>query len=57
LLFFGGLAFLTGIILVIFGLIAELLVRTYHESQGKPIYMLKETRPAAEREREPALRR
>jgi glycosyltransferase involved in cell wall biosynthesis len=57
LLFFGGLAFLTGIILVNFGLVAELLVRTYHESQGKPIYMLKEIRPAPEREREPALRR
>jgi hypothetical protein len=57
LLFFGGLAFLTGIILVNFGLVAELLVRTYHESQGKPIYMLKEIRQAPEREREPALRR
>jgi glycosyltransferase involved in cell wall biosynthesis len=57
LLFFGGLAFLTGIILVNFGLVAELLVRTYHESQGKPIYMLKEMRQAPEREREPALRR
>lgn len=57
LLFFGGLAFLTGIILINFGLIAELMVRTYHESQGKPIYMLKEVRPAAERERESALPR
>lgn len=41
LLFFGGLAFLTGILLVNFGLMAELLMRTYHESQGKPIYVLK----------------
>jgi glycosyltransferase involved in cell wall biosynthesis len=47
LLFLGGLLFLTGVILVNFGLMAELLVRTYHESQGKPIYVLKETRPAA----------
>ena len=31
----------TGVILVSFGLIAELLVRTYHESQGKPIYFVR----------------
>lgn len=41
LLFFGGLSFLTGILLVNFGLMAELLMRTYYESQGKPIYVLK----------------
>ncbi len=41
LLFFGGLAFLTGILLVNFGLMAELLMRTYFESQNKPIYVLK----------------
>ena len=41
LLFFGGLAFLTGILLVNFGLMAELLMRTYYESQNKPIYVLK----------------
>jgi hypothetical protein len=41
LLFFGGLSFLTGILLVNFGLMAELLMRTYHESQNKPIYVLK----------------
>jgi glycosyltransferase involved in cell wall biosynthesis len=41
LLFFGGIAFLTGLLLVNFGLMAELLVRTYHESQGKPIYVLR----------------
>lgn len=46
LLFLGGLLFLTGVLLVNFGLMAELLVRTYHESQGKPIYVLKEPRPA-----------
>jgi glycosyltransferase involved in cell wall biosynthesis len=55
LLFFGGLAFLTGIILVNFGLVAELLVRTYHESQGKPTYVVKELRPAEQAEREPAV--
>ena len=46
LLFFGGLAFLTGILLVNFGLMAELLMRTYYESQNKPIYVLK---PSEER--------
>ena len=45
LLFFGGIAFLTGILLVNFGLVAELLVRTYHESQGKPIYVIREPQP------------
>jgi glycosyltransferase involved in cell wall biosynthesis len=59
-LLLGALLFLTGVLLVIFGLVAELLVRTYHESQGKPIYVLKQ--PAAadgaeDREGEPALRR
>jgi len=38
LLLLGALLFLTGVILVSFGLVAELLVRTYHESQGKPTY-------------------
>jgi glycosyltransferase involved in cell wall biosynthesis len=49
LLLLGALLFLTGVILVNFGLIGELLVRTYHESQGKPIYVLKEDRTARER--------
>ena len=43
---------LTGVILVNFGLMAELLVRTYHESQGKPIYVVKEMRPEPRREEE-----
>jgi glycosyltransferase involved in cell wall biosynthesis len=42
LLLLGALLFLTGVILVNFGLMGELLVRTYHESQGKPIYVIKE---------------
>jgi glycosyltransferase involved in cell wall biosynthesis len=41
LLFFGGLSFLTGVLLVNFGLMAELLMRTYYESQNKAIYVLK----------------
>jgi glycosyltransferase involved in cell wall biosynthesis len=63
LLILGALLFLTGVILVSFGLVAEMLVRTYHESQGKPIYFVREIHPqAAPRSdaaasREPALPR
>ncbi len=32
----------TGIQLLSFGLLAELLMRTYHESQGRPIYRVRE---------------
>jgi glycosyltransferase involved in cell wall biosynthesis len=42
LLLLGFLLFLTGVILVSFGLIGELLVRIYHESQGKPVYVLRD---------------
>ena len=56
LLLLGALLFLFGVLLVNFGLIGELLVRIYHESQGKPIYVAIERRPAADREGEPALR-
>jgi len=52
----GMLLFLTGLILVCVGLLAELLVRIYHESQGKPTYVVKELQPAPETEGEPALR-
>jgi glycosyltransferase involved in cell wall biosynthesis len=45
LLLLGALLFLTGVILVSFGLMGELLVRTWHESQGKPIYAVQERRP------------
>ena len=33
--------FTAGIQFILFGLVAELIVRTYHESQDKPIYILK----------------
>lgn len=33
--------FMLGIQLILLGLIAEILVRTYHESQNKPIYIVK----------------
>jgi hypothetical protein len=47
LLLLGALLFLTGVILVSFGLIAELLVRVYHESQGKTTYVVQELPGAA----------
>jgi hypothetical protein len=49
LLLLGALLFLTGVILVSFGLVAEMLVRTYHESQGKPTYVVRELRPEDQR--------
>lgn len=52
LLLLGALLFLTGVILVSFGLLGELLVRTWHESQGKAIYVVQERRRA--RPAEPA---
>jgi glycosyltransferase involved in cell wall biosynthesis len=52
----GMLLVITGVQLVGIGLLAEMLVRTYHESQGKPTYVVKEIQPASEAEdREPAL--
>jgi glycosyltransferase involved in cell wall biosynthesis len=35
--------FFLGVMFIMMGLIAELLVRTYHESQGKKIYLVKRT--------------
>ena len=32
-----------GVMFVLLGLIAEIIIRTYHESQGKPIYAIKTT--------------
>jgi glycosyltransferase involved in cell wall biosynthesis len=41
-------AFMTGILCVLMGLLAEMITRTFHESQGKAIYMVKETRNLTE---------
>ncbi len=41
LLFLGILLIVVGVQLVVMGLLGEMLVRVYHESQRKPIYMLK----------------
>ncbi|MEN9218625.1 MAG: glycosyltransferase family 2 protein [Gloeomargarita sp. DG_2_bins_126] len=42
LLFLAGLAVISGLQLFCFGLLAEMLMRTYHESQGRPIYRVRE---------------
>jgi glycosyltransferase involved in cell wall biosynthesis len=51
----GALLFLMGVILVCVGLLAELLVRIYHESQGKPTYVVKELQPTSLPPRKPAV--
>ncbi|MEA5570611.1 glycosyltransferase family 2 protein [Calothrix sp. UHCC 0171] len=42
LLILAVLLVVTGVQLFCFGLLAELLMRTYHESQGRPIYRIRE---------------
>ena len=42
LLLFGILLVFTGVQLVTLGLLAEMQARTYHESQGKPVYVIRE---------------
>jgi glycosyltransferase involved in cell wall biosynthesis len=44
LLLFGILLVFTGVQLVTLGLLAEMQARTYHESQNKPIYVIREVR-------------
>jgi glycosyltransferase involved in cell wall biosynthesis len=46
LLLFGILLIFTGVQLITLGLLAELQSRTYHESQNKPIYVIREVREA-----------
>jgi glycosyltransferase involved in cell wall biosynthesis len=46
LLLFGVLLIFTGVQLVTIGLLAELQARTYHESQDKPVYVIREVREA-----------
>jgi glycosyltransferase involved in cell wall biosynthesis len=46
LLLFGILLIFTGVQLVTSGLLAEMQARTYHESQDKPIYVIREIREA-----------
>ncbi len=44
--------FIVGIQFILFGLVAELIIRTYHESQGKPTYILKENQRTDDRDRD-----
>jgi glycosyltransferase involved in cell wall biosynthesis len=44
LMMFGGLMFLTGVILFSTGLLGELVMRTYFESSGRRIYSVREVR-------------
>ena len=55
-LLFGVLLVFTGVQLVTIGLLAELQARTYHESQDKPVYVIREIREARSDEPVPALR-
>ena len=49
LLLLGILLIFTGVQLVTLGLLAELQARTYHESQNKPIYVIREIRQGSAR--------
>ena len=42
LLLFGILLIFTGVQLITLGLLAEMQARTYHESQGKPVYAIRQ---------------
>ena len=48
LLLFAVLLIFAGIQLVTMGLLAEIMSRTYHESQDKPIYVIKEVRESSQ---------
>ncbi len=48
LLVLGAIALLTGVILFCTGLLGEVLTRTYHESQGRRIYAVREIRTRRE---------
>ncbi|MEO6223932.1 MAG: glycosyltransferase family 2 protein [Vicinamibacterales bacterium] len=50
LLMFGVLLVFTGVQLLTIGLLAELQARTYHESQGKPIFAVRQVLETPERE-------
>jgi glycosyltransferase involved in cell wall biosynthesis len=48
LLLLGILLVFTGLQLVTLGLLAEMQARTYHESQNKPVYVIREIRQASD---------
>ena len=45
----AGFSFVSALQLVLMGLLAELVVRTYHESQGRPIYFVRQVVASQER--------
>ena len=47
-LFFGGLLAVIGVQFLTMGLLAEIMSRTYHESQDKPTYAIREIRQSVE---------
>jgi glycosyltransferase involved in cell wall biosynthesis len=47
LLLLAALFFILGVQSILLGLTAELVIRTYHESQGKPIYVIRRIHRAA----------
>ena len=49
----GVFLFTFGVNLILLGLLAELIVRTYHESQSKPIYLVRERRNFEEHDAAP----
>jgi glycosyltransferase involved in cell wall biosynthesis len=51
-LLLGILLVFIGVQLLTMGLIGEMLARTYHESQGKPIYVIREIRQSDSRQLE-----
>lgn len=55
LLLLGVLLVFTGVQLVTFGLLAELMARTYYESQNKPTYVIREIRQSEPPADPPAL--
>jgi glycosyltransferase involved in cell wall biosynthesis len=56
LLLLGVLLIFTGVQLVTMGLLAEIMARTYHESQDKPTYIIREIRETIEPARPVALK-
>ena len=47
LLLLGVMLIFIGVQLLTFGLLAEVLARTYYESQDKPTYVIREVREAS----------
>jgi glycosyltransferase involved in cell wall biosynthesis len=52
----GVFLFTIGFNLILLGLLAELIVRTYHESQAKPVYIVRERRNIEEQATPPGSR-